>query len=48
MIVVKRPKLNFLQRIYIGAIFKGLLITLRHAILNLIQRWARRHEDNDR
>jgi stress response protein SCP2 len=34
--VVKRKKLGFLQRIYIVEVAKGLWITLRHLLLNLL------------
>ncbi len=34
-IVVKRPKLNIFERMYLPAIAKGLLITLSHAIKRL-------------
>lgn len=33
--ILKKPKLSFWQRIYIGAIAQGLWITLRHALKNL-------------
>ncbi len=35
VIVLKKPKLSFLQRIYVGAIIQGMWITLRHALYNL-------------
>ncbi|MCB1215280.1 MAG: NADH-quinone oxidoreductase subunit I [Deltaproteobacteria bacterium] len=35
MITVKRPQLNFFERLYLGALFKGMFITLRHALANL-------------
>jgi len=35
VIVLKKPKLNFWQKIYVGAILQGMWITLRHALYNL-------------
>lgn len=35
VLVMKKPKLNFWQKIYVGAILQGMLITLRHAIRNI-------------
>ncbi len=37
MIVVKRPQLSFFDRIYLGAIAKGMWITLRHAVGNIFR-----------
>ncbi len=34
-IVVKKPKFSFWQKIYVGAIAQGMLITLRHALRNI-------------
>ena len=34
-LVVKRPKLTLLERLYLPAIFKGLLITARHFFRSL-------------
>ncbi len=34
-IVVKRPKLSFLEKLYFPAIFKGIVITMRHFIRNI-------------
>ena len=34
-IVVKRPKLSFLEKLYFPAIFKGIVITVRHFIRNI-------------
>ena len=36
MIIAKRPPLSFFDRIYVGAIFRGMWITLRHALRNLL------------
>lgn len=36
-LVVKRKKLSLLQRIYFWEIFKGMMITGRHLVLNLIK-----------
>ena len=38
--IMKKPKLSFWQKIYIGAIFQGLFITLRHALRNLLNQDA--------
>lgn len=35
VVVVKRPKLNFLERIYLWEIARGMVITLRHFVRNL-------------
>ena len=37
-ITIKRKRLSFLQRIYIIEIAKGLFITMRHLVLNLLGR----------
>ena len=37
MKIVRRPKLSLLDRLYVGAILKGMLITLRHALDNLFR-----------
>ncbi len=36
MIIVKKPKLSFWEKMYIGAAFKGMMITLRHLIKNIL------------
>ncbi len=35
MITVRPPKLSILDRLYIGAVFKGMWITLKHAVGNI-------------
>ncbi len=35
MLVVKRPKLSLWDKLYIGAIFRGMWITLKHAVGNI-------------
>lgn len=35
VIKVKRPKLKFGERIYLGALAKGLFLTLKHAVISL-------------
>jgi len=35
-VTVKRPKLNAGEKLYLGAIFKGFLVTLKHAALSLL------------
>jgi len=35
MITVKRPRLSMLDKIYVGAIFRGMWITLKHAVRNI-------------
>ena len=39
-VVIKKPKLSFLQKIYVGAILHGLFITLRHALRNIFNQKA--------
>jgi len=35
MIVVQRPKLSFFDKIYIGAVLRGMMVTLKHVVRNL-------------
>ncbi|HCU25971.1 MAG TPA: NADH-quinone oxidoreductase subunit I [Deltaproteobacteria bacterium] len=35
MLVVKRPRLSFWDRIYLGAVFRGMWITIKHAVGNI-------------
>ncbi len=35
-ILIRKPKLNFLQKIYVGAIVQGMWITLSHALRNMV------------
>ncbi|MCC6273887.1 MAG: NADH-quinone oxidoreductase subunit I [Deltaproteobacteria bacterium] len=35
MLVVRRPKLSLWDKLYLGAVFKGMWITLKHAVGNI-------------
>ncbi|MBI2335681.1 MAG: NADH-quinone oxidoreductase subunit I [Deltaproteobacteria bacterium] len=35
MVVVKRPQLNLFDRMYVGAVLRGMMITIRHALSNI-------------
>lgn len=35
VIVMKKPKLNLWQKMYVGAILQGLIITMRHVLRNI-------------
>ena len=40
VIKIQRPKLGIGERLYLGAIFKGFLITLRHAVRSILGKSA--------